>query len=221
MMGNPGMGFGGDMGMMGGGMPNQPMFDGGMGMGMGMDPNMGMGMGMGPGMGMGMGPGMGMGMDPNMGMGGGMGMGMDPMGMGMGMGMGMDPNMGMGMGMGPGFFPSPYMDPGMMGGMPDPNPLPPLKEKRDNKAARLKELKLMEALDRQSAMLEAITENYKKQKENRLKEEKRRLKQKLKKLESLKTLKEIQHYHSQVANEVLNYNNQTIFNHISNFFIYP
>lgn len=88
----------------------------------------------------------------------------------------------------------------------------------DNKAEKLKEARLMEALDKQTTLLDNIAMSYKKNKEMRDKAELRKLKNRLEKLESQKMFRELEIQQSQIANDIATQNNQLIFSHMSKNF---
>jgi len=85
----------------------------------------------------------------------------------------------------------------------------------DNKGQKLKEARLMEALDRQTSLLDSIGQSYKKNKEIRQKAEMRKLKNRLEKLENQKLFRELEIQQAQIANDVAQQNNQLIFSHMS------
>jgi len=85
----------------------------------------------------------------------------------------------------------------------------------DNKAQRLKEARLMEALEKQTSLLDNIAMSYKKNKEMRDKAELRKLKNRLEKLESQKMFRELEIQQSQMANDIATQNNQLIFSHLN------
>jgi len=97
----------------------------------------------------------------------------------------------------------------------------------DNKGQKLKEARLMEALDRQTSLLESIGQSYKKNKEIRQKTEMRKLKKRLEKLENQKLFRELETQQAHIANDIAQQNNQLIFSHMSNnlwktpLFIFP
>jgi len=103
--------------------------------------------------------------------------------------------------------------PGMMGYPPYDDP----EQEQTNAKTyqQLREMKLIEALDRQTALLEQIAQNYQRNRELRIKADLRKLKSKLERLENERLLKDMQYHQVKVANEISNNNNQLIFNHLS------
>lgn len=89
----------------------------------------------------------------------------------------------------------------------------------DNRGMKLKEARLMEALERQTALLDSIAQSYQRNKELRQKGELRKLKNRLEKLENQKLFRELEIQQLQVSNDIAQQNNQLIFSHLSIFFL--
>lgn len=85
------------------------------------------------------------------------------------------------------------------------------------KAQKLRETRLAEALGKQTALLDSIGQSYKRNKEIRQKAEVRKLKNRLEKLENEKMFRELEIQQSIMANDIASQNNQLIFSHMSIF----
>ena len=116
------------------------------------------------------------------------------------------------------------IDPGMMygGGGYEEYPMDgmyPMNQNFDydtgDRAARLKEARLMEALEKQTALLDSISQSYQRNKEMRQKAELRKLKNRLEGLENKKLFRELELQQVQAANDIAQQNNQIIFSHLS------
>jgi len=85
----------------------------------------------------------------------------------------------------------------------------------DNKGQKLKEARLMEALDRQTSLLDSIAQSYQKNRDLRNKAELRKLKNRLERLENQKLFRELEIQQIQSANDIAQQNNQLIFSHLN------
>lgn len=86
----------------------------------------------------------------------------------------------------------------------------------DESGQKLKQARLMEALEKQTALLDSISQSYQKNRELRQKADLRKLKHKLEKLEMDKMFRELEIQQVQAANDIAQQNNQLIFSHLSN-----
>jgi len=105
------------------------------------------------------------------------------------------------------------LDPGLMAFTGADNPDDDGDELK--KAQKLREARLAEALEKQTALLDSIGQSYKRNKEIRQKAEVRKLKNRLEKLENEKMFRELEIQQSIMANDIAQQNNQLIFSHIS------
>jgi hypothetical protein len=95
-------------------------------------------------------------------------------------------------------------------------PYEEIQEQTNTKTVQqLREMRLIEALDKQTALLESIAQNYHRNKELRTKADLRKLKNKLERLENEKLFKDLQYHQARIANDIANNNNQMIFNHLN------
>lgn len=88
-------------------------------------------------------------------------------------------------------------------------------EEIDNRGQKLKEARLMEALERQTTLLDSIAQSYQKNRELRHKADLRKLKNRLETLENQKLFRELEIQQMQSANDIAHQNNQLIFSHLS------
>ena len=96
----------------------------------------------------------------------------------------------------------------------------PMLNKKNNKLTKLREIKLIEALDKQTNLLEDMALNYEQKREQKLKVELKKMKNKLEKLENEQALKEMKLHQTIIASEIAAQNNQFIYGHISKTFFY-
>lgn len=85
----------------------------------------------------------------------------------------------------------------------------------NGRTQKLKEARLMEALERQTSLLDSIAQSYQKNRELRHKADLRKLKTRLEKLENEKLFRELEIQQMQSANDIAHQNNQLIFSHLS------
>jgi len=80
---------------------------------------------------------------------------------------------------------------------------------------KIREIRLAEALEKQTHLLENLAKAHEENKESRKKAELKKLREKIQHLELEKMFKDLKEHQIKVANDIINSNNQLIFNHLS------